>query len=88
MQRENRVDHIALYGNVRILRSYCKQCDTYAFVLENKRACCGAPYEAVPVRYRRMSEPEQRRRVPSAQEKEQILNAQDYSDTVGITVSG
>ena len=76
---QTHADHFALFGNVRILRSWCGVCERWAFVIDNKRCCCGEEYAACrPERYKRIVEPEQKRRTPNGTEKKAILESQNY----------
>lgn len=70
--------HIALYGNRSILRDRCHVCDRQAFILDGKFACCGAPASGDPARkVKRETQPEQRRRLLSAAEREEQLDRQE-----------
>jgi 5-methylcytosine-specific restriction endonuclease McrA len=71
-------DHIALFGNVKMVRSWCLECECWAFVLDGKLACCDKRHTAEPKAYKRISEPEQARRMPSKVDRDLILQAQDY----------
>jgi hypothetical protein len=78
MMSESKLDHLALFGNVRIVRSLCPECERWAFVLDGERGCCGMPYtSAHPERFKRIVEPEQRRRILKVSEKRAILEAQE-----------
>ncbi len=70
--------HLALYGNAKIVRVYCAQCDGFALVIGGKKACCGAPPEEdQPESAHRMSEPEDQRRRPPLADQRQILEDQE-----------
>jgi 5-methylcytosine-specific restriction endonuclease McrA len=72
------MDHIALYGNVSIGRSFCQSCRAYAFVLEGRLQCCGAEAEFYPSHKVRVSQPDHRRRRLPASLRKLILESQDY----------
>jgi hypothetical protein len=72
-------DHIALYGNVRIPKSWCSSCRSWAFVLDGELACCGRDYKPKPKHFRRVTSPPDERRPLGRDEKEAILRVQDYS---------
>lgn len=55
---------MALYGNVRLERARCPDCGRWAFVRNGSTACCGVDVASQPTRYKRISQPEQRRRRP------------------------
>lgn len=69
-------DHVALYGRIRMLRSWCDSCDSWAFVQGGKMACCGEPHVGDPARFRRMSESPPRS-VPSREDQRLILAIQE-----------
>ena len=69
-------DHLALYGNVTIPRAYCKDCGGFAFVIDGRLKCCNQVYEFSPKRYRRMSEPEYSRKLPSLSSRRAVLREQ------------
>jgi hypothetical protein len=71
------LDHVALYGNVSMARSFCSRCKTFAFVLDGRIQCCNAEVEFVASGIQRMSEPEKKRRPPSVSNRREILQAQD-----------
>lgn len=70
--------HLAVYGNVQIVRADCYACGHYALVIDGELQCCGRRVEAEPVQIKRMSQPEAHRRHPSARHKREILEAQNY----------
>lgn len=70
--------HLAIYGNTKIVRGYCYRCSRYALVVGGLLQCCDRQVEAEPTKIRRMSQPEAVRRTPSASAKRQILESQDY----------
>lgn len=72
-------DHVALYGNVRILRSWCKECDGWAFVFRGELACCGESHKPEPSHYRRLTSPPLQRRQLTVEEQDGILSQQNYS---------
>ena len=70
------MSHIAIYGNVKILRGICRSCGTTAFIEDGRLACCGARANVEPSRYVRVSEPDFERKRPSVLVQKQILNEQ------------
>lgn len=59
-----RTNHIAIFGNIKIPRAYCKECKCESFVLEGKFACCNKPFSEKLTEYLRESIPPQFRRLP------------------------
>ena len=72
--------HLALYGNVSIPRGYCTACERTALILNQEIQCCDAAVELPeqPSEFQRMSEPEQRRRLPSKEHRDLCLRMQNY----------
>lgn len=70
--------HLALYGNTQIVRAHCYQCKRFALVVDDILQCCDRRIEASPTKVRRMSTPEERRRLPAKAQRERILEAQGY----------
>lgn len=65
--------HAAIYGNVAICRQWCTACDGWALIIDGEFSCCDKPTVETPTRYRRESEPVQRRsRPPRRQAKAQL----------------
>ena len=71
-------DYIGLYGNIKIPKGYCSSCEGYAFVIDNKLACCDKEYTVIPKKFKRISEPEQKRKRLKRAEQHTILTEQDY----------
>lgn len=73
-------EHFALYGNVRLLRAWCDECGGYAFILSGEFACCGKIHASSPPpkKYKRMSEPVQKRHGISNEDKTKKLKNQDF----------
>lgn len=69
--------HLAIYGNQKIPRVYCRHCLSYALVVENKLQCCGRTYAWDIRGTKRMSSPEFKRRLPGKKEREVILQRQE-----------
>ena len=69
---------LSIYGNTAIKRGFCVDCDTYAFVLDDKLQCCDKPFKGEASKVKREVEPEYRRRVPRKAEQASILAEQDY----------
>lgn len=70
--------HLALYGNIQLVRAVCYECGRYALVVDNEFQCCGLSVEAAPTQVKRMSQPEAHRRWPSGKHRREILVAQNY----------
>ncbi|HEX6864704.1 MAG TPA: hypothetical protein VF414_17875 [Thermoanaerobaculia bacterium] len=71
---------LAVYGNVVLERAECPLCRDWAFVRDGASACCGEPVPGAgsAQKFKRMSEPEYRRRRPSVGEQAVILDAQGH----------
>lgn len=70
--------HIALYGNVQILRGLCPECKSTALIISNEYACCGTPFEGCrPRTYKRLVEPQAVRRKITVNQRRSLLNQQD-----------
>ena len=70
-------DYVALYGNIALVKAYCKNCRDTAFVVAGAIQCCGAPFEPVPQRYKREFEPENRRKLPPPKYRKEQLKRQE-----------
>lgn len=70
--------HLAVYGNTRIVRAHCYACGRYALVVDEEMQCCGRKVQTAPTKIRRISEPEAKRRNLSKAEREYILAQQEY----------
>ena len=71
-----RAQHYALYGNVAMQREYCIHCKQYAFVSDGKLACCGSATDFDSNRTKRITEAQDRRKGPDAEERKTILELQ------------
>jgi hypothetical protein len=69
---------VALYGNVKMLRTTCPTCEGTALVLRGKTACCGTLILDAPSGFKRMSVPVQARRLPPVEDREAVLLRQDH----------
>lgn len=71
---------LAVYGNVVLERAECPLCGDWSFVRDGASACCSEPVpgSGSAQRFKRMSEPEYRRRRPSVGEQAVILDAQSH----------
>lgn len=71
--------HVALYGRIAIRREYCRDCHCHGFVLDGRIQCCGKIIDEtnIPERYKRLSQPEQARRLPKMSERKAQLEIQD-----------
>jgi hypothetical protein len=68
--------YIGLYGCIAIQKQYCHHCGGYYFVLEGRLSCCGSIGSDLPERYKRETEAEQRRRLPSIADRRRKLEEQ------------
>lgn len=69
--------HIALYGNVTLTRGWCHDCSGYALVIKGKFACCDREYSDMPRMVKRMSTPEDVRRLPPLRDRRAQLSEQE-----------
>ncbi len=69
---------IGLYGNVAIERTVCPKCSDWSLVLDGRTLCCDERLADTepPEKFRRMSEPEFRRKIPRLKERQAILEEQ------------
>lgn len=72
-------DHVAVYGNVALLRAFCEHCGSFSLVLKDgKLACCDRKHSGdAPTRIKRIVEPEQLRRAIPQKVRARILEQQD-----------
>lgn len=70
--------HIALYGNVSMLRGWCDSCQSWALVVDGLSACCGEEVESSSDVIKRMTHPEACRKLLKSEERRAILESQDY----------
>lgn len=72
--------HVALYGNVGILRGFCPYCKRTAFILDELWSCCDRPCGDIGrvTETKRESQPEQKRGKPSKKRQEEVLRLQNY----------
>lgn len=68
---------LALFGNVSLQRGYCRACKETVFIRDGHFSCCGTSVESSPKSFVRVSEPYYKRKTPTANEKQRILNAQE-----------
>ncbi len=71
-------EHIALYGNVAILRGICHKCKRTALVIDGEYQCCGSKAEENShPEVKRMIECEQKRRRSKKKEQQKTLIEQE-----------
>ena len=70
--------YIAIYGNVKIPKAYCEDCDGYYFVINGRFACCDKQAQIDPQKYIRESEADQTRKRPPLKERKEILDLQNH----------
>ncbi len=69
--------HYALYGNVGLLREYCRHCKDQAFVIDKKYQCCDRDVEsASSEKVQRVTNPRCKRQRPSKRVQDEILYRQ------------
>lgn len=78
VSRKHKYSYMALYGAVAIEKAYCKDCEDYSFVLDGKLVCCDKSPDRPPWRYRRVSEPEQHRKLPKIAARRAKLEEQEH----------
>lgn len=67
--------HVALYGNVAILRGFCSTCRRTALIVEGVWECCGRQATVRnedKLQHRRMLSPDHRRTTPTPTEKRKV----------------
>ena len=69
---------IALFGNVALQKQFCEQCQEVSLVIKGKLACCDVLALEKPTKYKRESEPEQRRRLPPFEYRTAQLEEQNH----------
>lgn len=74
----NSKTYVGLYGKVAILKSYCSECEGFAFVIDGVLACCDTPLDSTPTHFKRESEPVRNRRKPSLKVRQAKLQEQNY----------
>lgn len=73
-----RTSYWALYGTEAVARGFCKNCETYAFIIDGKYACCDTPTQALPKGYRRIFDVPLVRRAPKVADRDKILQEQEW----------
>jgi len=68
---------LAIYGNTVIQRRYCRDCTSWSLVIKGKLACCDQKNFARPERFKRVSEPWWKRRLPPKKQRLAQLAEQD-----------
>lgn len=67
----------AVYGNIGLIRSWCESCERMALAVDGKRQCCGSTTSEKPEKWKRVVEPEFKRRLPSRSERAACLERQE-----------
>lgn len=73
----NHISNVALYGNTAVQRVFCEDCETWTFVRDGLKNCCGQLSGEEPLKIKRESEPWFKRKKPSKAARERIARAQD-----------
>ena len=70
--------HIAIYGNQKMKRGYCPRCKKSALIIGGLLQCCETQVGGLSSvhRVKLMSQPAQRRKLPSLEERREIVEAQ------------
>jgi len=68
--------YVGLYGNVAMQKGYCEDCQSMAFIIDGRIACCGEVFDALPDKYKRESHPEQKRKRPTPKECAEVIDLQ------------
>ena len=77
---KTRRNHIAQYGNIKIPRGFCYECEGHALILENRYACCGKVVDNFQTnQIIQMSETIKRRRKPTAGTRRMLLDEFNHS---------
>jgi 5-methylcytosine-specific restriction endonuclease McrA len=78
ISHSDRKPYIGVYGNTKILKGFCTDCEAYAFVIDGALQCCDSPFTDTPTHYKREIEAVDKRKRPSLAYQEARLIAQDY----------
>ena len=72
--------HLAVYGNVKILRGFCGRCERMALIRDDEFLCCGdlVLIDDSPKREKRMSDAVRRRKPLKLSVRKACLIEQDY----------
>lgn len=68
---------LGYYGNTKLIREKCPECDEWSFVLDGYLVCCDVLSQELPTKMKRMSITESRRRLPPMKDRRRILDEQD-----------
>ncbi len=72
-----RKKHIAIYGDVKIMRTYCKSCKCTAFILDGRKLCCDELVtEELHKKRQRIVPASQPRKKPSIKRQREIIDIQ------------
>jgi hypothetical protein len=71
-------NHVAMYGNIKILRGLCAKCKTYAFIIDKTFQCCSGSVEDQVDKFKRMSNTSGKRKRPAVKTQKEILTQQQY----------
>src|SRR2546423_886373 len=69
MKSKVKGDYVGLYGRVKLTKAWCEDCQGHFIVQDGELACCGKRVEVAPEKYKRESEPEQKRKAPPKGER-------------------
>lgn len=69
--------HLAMFGDVGLVREFCQACESMAIVLDDRLQCCDAPAKGKPDHWKRISEASEVRKSPPAALKAAILEQQE-----------
>lgn len=71
--------HLAIYGNIKLKRGYCRSCKDEAIVLDNKLQCCDRAINTDYKKKKRFTNPRAVRKQPNPKAKREILKRQNHS---------
>ena len=68
---------VAIYGNTKLLRMYCRKCKAFSFVVDKTFQCCGKEGNDSAESYKRMSNASGMRKCPPQKIAVDILKKQE-----------
>jgi len=70
--------HMAIYGNITLFRRWCCSCHGFSLVVDSELLCCGEEVEIDAERFYRLSNPQNKRRIPPKHLQKVILAEQGH----------
>jgi 5-methylcytosine-specific restriction endonuclease McrA len=71
--------HVAVYGNKKLVRIYCPDCDCWTLVLKGIKLCCDEESDAMPDKFKVMISAARIRKKPGRKAKKNLLEQFNYS---------